>query len=105
MTFEDQARINAFGRLTSAASELRDEIARRKKMLEAIQDAGSELILADEDDSDAVTYGGESAARLRSREEKGRRRGESAEEGTGRGRSAKKKKKKKTGPRRPEKER
>uniref|UniRef100_A0A7N0UJA4 Prefoldin subunit 4 n=1 Tax=Kalanchoe fedtschenkoi TaxID=63787 RepID=A0A7N0UJA4_KALFE len=49
VTWEDQQNINKFGRLNNRFHDLEDEIKLTKEMIESLEDAGNELILADEE--------------------------------------------------------
>ena len=49
VTFDDQRAINTFGRLNNRKHELEDSIKEKKKALEDLEDAGNELMLADEE--------------------------------------------------------
>ena len=46
---EDQERINRFGQLNNKRHELADVLKAQKKLLEDLEDASNELMLADED--------------------------------------------------------
>ena len=49
VTLKDQQAINTFGRLNNRKHELEDSIKGKKKALEDLEDAGNELMLADEE--------------------------------------------------------
>ncbi|CAM8925921.1 unnamed protein product [Rhodiola kirilowii] len=49
VTWEDQQNINKFGRLNNRFHDLEDEIKLAKEVNESLEDAGNELILADEE--------------------------------------------------------
>eukprot|EP00897_Mesotaenium_endlicherianum_P006425 jgi/Mesen1/5810/ME000293S04956 len=50
VTWQDQQNINTFGRLNNRIHEIADEIKAKKDMAENLEDAGNELILADDDE-------------------------------------------------------
>eukprot|EP00232_Nephroselmis_pyriformis_P002235 CAMPEP_0182914790 /NCGR_PEP_ID=MMETSP0034_2-20130328/38751_1 /TAXON_ID=156128 /ORGANISM="Nephroselmis pyriformis, Strain CCMP717" /LENGTH=127 /DNA_ID=CAMNT_0025051577 /DNA_START=479 /DNA_END=862 /DNA_ORIENTATION=- len=50
VTREDQENINSFGKLNNRLYEAQDELKARKKYLEELEDAGNELMLADEEE-------------------------------------------------------
>lgn len=49
VTFEDQQKINKFARNTSRMTELKNEIAAKKKSLQNLQDASDDLMMLDDD--------------------------------------------------------
>ena len=49
VTLKDQEAINSFGRLNNRKHEIEDSIKVKKKVLEDLEDAGNELMLADEE--------------------------------------------------------
>ncbi|KAL9686465.1 hypothetical protein QQ045_023925 [Rhodiola kirilowii] len=49
VTWEDQQNINKFGRLNNRFHDLEDEIKLATEVNESLEDAGNELILADEE--------------------------------------------------------
>ncbi|XP_072169242.1 prefoldin subunit 4-like [Diadema setosum] len=49
VTFEDQQKINKFARKSNKMAELQEEINKKKKDLQNLEDASEELILADDD--------------------------------------------------------
>ena len=48
--WEDQQRINAFGRLNGRLHDLEDEIKGKANQHELLDDASNEIMLADDDD-------------------------------------------------------
>jgi prefoldin subunit 4 len=48
VTWDDQQRINTFGRLANRASELEEEIAKMREEINKITDASDEIILTDD---------------------------------------------------------
>lgn len=55
MTWEDQQRINTFGRINNRKHEIEDEIVAKKKVAEDLEDAENELILTDEEEIRVLT--------------------------------------------------
>merc|ERR1712178_231562 len=49
VTWEDQKRINSFGRLHNRKVELLSHVKVQEKLVEDLEDAGNEIMLADED--------------------------------------------------------
>lgn len=51
MRWEDQQKINTFGRLNNRMHDLEDEIKEKRSKAELLDDAANELILADDDEA------------------------------------------------------
>jgi len=55
ITYEDQQQINTFARYNARLNDLKDELESKKKELQNLEDAGDELMMA-EDESALVPY-------------------------------------------------
>eukprot|EP00243_Klebsormidium_subtile_P004586 TRINITY_DN18677_c0_g1_i1.p1 TRINITY_DN18677_c0_g1~~TRINITY_DN18677_c0_g1_i1.p1 ORF type:complete len:129 (+),score=37.32 TRINITY_DN18677_c0_g1_i1:248-634(+) len=57
VTWEDQQNINTFNRLNNRLHELEDDVKAEKALLENLEDASNEVMLADDDEPIRVKVG------------------------------------------------